>query len=43
MAGFENLNTRYLKVVAKSTGPLPAWHHAAGGESFIFADEIVIE
>jgi hypothetical protein len=43
MAGFENLNTRYLKVVAKSIGPLPAWHHAAGGESFIFADEIVIE
>jgi hexosaminidase len=43
MAGFDNLDTRYLKVIAKSTGPLPAWHHAAGGGSFIFADEIVIE
>jgi hypothetical protein len=43
MAGFDNLDTRYLKVIAKSAGLLPSWHHAAGGESFIFADEIVIE
>lgn len=43
MANFDNLNTRFLRVVAKSTGLLPAWHHAAGGESFIFADEIVID
>lgn len=43
MANFESLNTRYLKIVAKSTGLLPAWHHAAGGESFIFLDEIVVE
>jgi hypothetical protein len=40
---FDNLETRYLKVIARNTGPLPAWHHAAGNESFIFADEIVIE
>ena len=43
MASFENLNTRYLKVIAKNSGLLPPWHHAAGGESFIFADEIVID
>ena len=43
MANFESLNTRYLKIVAKSTGLLPAWHHAASGESFIFMDEIVVE
>jgi len=43
IAGFDHLDTRYLKVIAKSSGPLPAWHHAAGGESFIFTDEIVIE
>jgi hexosaminidase len=42
-AAFDKLETRYLKVIAKSAGPLPAWHHAAGGDSFIFADEIVIE
>ncbi|MEI6060341.1 MAG: glycoside hydrolase family 20 zincin-like fold domain-containing protein [Bacteroidota bacterium] len=40
---FDNLNTRYLKVIAKSTGLLTSWHHASGNESFIFADEIVIE
>jgi hypothetical protein len=43
MANFDKLNTRYLKVVAESTGLLPSWHHAAGGESFIFMDEIVVE
>jgi len=43
VADFENLNTRYLRVVAKSIGPLPKWHPSAGSESFIFADEIVIE
>jgi hypothetical protein len=42
-AVFDTLETRYLKVIAKSTGLLPSWHHAAGGESFIFADEIVIQ
>lgn len=43
VASFENLHTRYLKVIARSTGVLPSWHHAAGGESFIFMDEIVVE
>ncbi len=42
-ANFDNLETRYLKVIGKSTGLLPEGHHAAGSESFIFADEIVIE
>ncbi len=42
-ATFATLNTRYLKIVAKSIGLLPTWHHAAGGESFIFTDEIEIE
>jgi len=42
-AGFENLNTRYLRVIAKNPGPLPAWHHAAGNPSFIFGDEIIVE
>jgi hypothetical protein len=26
--------------VAEQFGPLPAWHPGAGGESFIFVDEI---
>jgi len=29
-----------LKIQAKQYGPLPAWHPGAGGESFIFVDEI---
>jgi hypothetical protein len=43
VAGFEDLRSRYVKVVGKSSGKLPAWHHAAGNDSFIFADEIVVE
>ena len=42
-AAFDKMETRYLKVLAKSAGPLPSWHQAAGSGSFIFADEIVIE
>lgn len=37
------LNTRYLRVVAKNPGPLPQWHGAAGSDSYLFCDEIVIE
>lgn len=40
---FNTLHTQYLKIIAINSGNLPAWHHAAGGESFIFADEIEIE
>ncbi len=42
-AEFGHLSTRFVKVIAKSPGKLPAWHHAAGGDAFIFADEIVVE
>jgi hypothetical protein len=42
-AEFDNLITRYLRIVAKNPGLLPAWHHAAGNPSFIFGDEIIIE
>jgi hypothetical protein len=42
-AEFKSLRTRFVKVVAKNPGKLPAWHHAAGGETFMFSDEIVIE
>ncbi len=31
---------RYLRVIAKNFGVLPAWHQGAGGEAFIFIDEI---
>ena len=43
-AGFTNVNTRYIRVVAYYYGKLPEWHHAGSGyESMIFADEIIIK
>jgi predicted alpha-1,2-mannosidase len=36
-------NARYVKVFAKSYGKLPAWHEGAGGDSWVFIDEITVE
>ncbi|MFY8069879.1 MAG: GH92 family glycosyl hydrolase [Flavobacterium sp.] len=33
---------RYVKVIAKNFGKLPEWHQGAGGDAFIFIDEITI-
>jgi len=35
-------NYRYVKVVAKNYGKLPAWHPGAGGQAFVFADELEV-
>ena len=42
---FKNLEleTRYLKIFAKNIKKLPSWHEAAGSESWIFIDEIIVE
>jgi hypothetical protein len=37
------IQVRYVRVFAKNVGVCPAWHYAAGGKTWIFADEIVIE
>ena len=34
---------RFVKVVARNRGTIPAWHAGAGGKAWIFADEIGIE
>jgi predicted alpha-1,2-mannosidase len=34
---------RYVKVKAKNFGKLPDWHMGAGGEAFIFIDEISVD
>jgi predicted alpha-1,2-mannosidase len=34
---------RYIKVYAKNYGKLPAWHLGAGGDAWIFIDEITVE
>lgn len=40
-----NLNTkaRYIKVKAYNFGTLPQWHQGAGGEAYIFIDEITVK
>ncbi len=37
------LKARYVKVFAKNYGTIPDWHLGAGGEAFIFIDEIWVE
>jgi hypothetical protein len=36
-------NARYVKVFAKNYGKLPSWHLGAGGDSWVFIDEITVE
>jgi len=43
VAKFPAEKTRYVKVTAKVTNPIPDWHMGKGHPSFIFVDEIVIE
>jgi hexosaminidase len=42
-ADFQGLKARFVRVLCKYPGNLPAWHHSAGNAAFIFADEIVID
>lgn len=37
------LETRYIKVMAKNYGVCPDWHLGAGGETWLFVDEISIK
>jgi predicted alpha-1,2-mannosidase len=34
---------RYVKVLARNFGAIPGWHLGAGGQAFIFVDEVIIE
>jgi alpha-glucosidase len=34
---------RYIKIEALNSGPIPSWHHAAGNESWLFCDEVIIK
>ncbi|UAM99027.1 GH92 family glycosyl hydrolase [Polaribacter litorisediminis] len=42
---FENKNIRYIKIIAKKLGKLPAWHlgYKHDGRSWLFVDEIQIK
>ncbi len=37
------VSARYIRIKAINRGPCPPWHLGAGGKSWIFADEIVID
>jgi predicted alpha-1,2-mannosidase len=39
----KELTARYIKVKAYNFGKLPEWHQGAGGDAFIFIDEITIK
>ena len=39
----EKVKARYIKVKAYNFGKLPEWHQGAGGDAFIFIDEITIK
>ncbi len=38
-----NINTRFIKLIAKQYGILPEWHESKGSNSYIFADEIIVD
>jgi len=39
----KEIKTRYIRVFAENVGVCPDWHPGAGGEAWIFADEIIVE
>ncbi|MGB0882216.1 MAG: family 20 glycosylhydrolase [Vicingaceae bacterium] len=41
--GFERQHIKYIKVKAKSIGKVPDWHEAAGSDSWLFMDEIIVK
>ncbi len=40
---FTNVNSRYLKVIAKNIGQCPKGHAGEGGKAWLFVDEIIVE
>ena len=38
-----NTSCRFIKIVAKNYGTLPAWHEGAGGKAHLFFDEITVK
>ena len=37
-----NKSARFIHIKAINIGPIPVWHPGAGGEAWLFADEIII-
>lgn len=43
LSKFTGIQAQYVKVVAKNFGECPPWHLGAGGQGWLFVDELVIE
>jgi predicted alpha-1,2-mannosidase len=43
LGGKVKTSARYIKVKATNYGTIPDWHLGAGGDAYIFTDEIIIE
>ncbi len=39
----DNISARHIRFVAKNVGECPPFHKGAGGNAWIFIDEIIIE
>jgi hypothetical protein len=37
-----NATARFIRITAVNYGKLPAWHNGAGGNAWIFADELSV-
>jgi predicted alpha-1,2-mannosidase len=42
-ASLDGVEARYLEVLARSYGDIPAWHPGHGDQAWIFVDEILVE
>ncbi|KAA3631891.1 MAG: hypothetical protein DWQ02_15680 [Bacteroidetes bacterium] len=38
-----NKKARFIRITAKNAGPCPDWHPGAGGKSWVFMDEVLID
>ena len=43
LALITNIKTKHIKVIAENYGICPDWHLGAGGDAWVFVDEIIIE
>ena len=39
----QGVETRYVRIRARTYGKLPSWHPGSGGAAWIFVDEIIVE
>jgi alpha-L-fucosidase len=43
MIPLNGVKARYVKLVAENVGICPAWHKGAGGDAWLFVDEILMK